>query len=303
MKWPQPVPKLVTVTIIPASPRFSEGAFGLIAWDGLKDFIATVQKIKSPESAALAVAASNLHNDVSARAEAMRKLSDRKDMGAQDYLLQVYGDAWAAPDVRAEAALALGMLGDAKTILPLLNGLLDSNERLRFGAARALSLFPEQDTREPLTRTLERLDSVRKAAVIQAIAGVGWKPLGTLMDMANSPDPYVANVAIELLGSLRDPKAVDFLLKVLENPGDRSMAVVVTALGETKDPRAVEPLLSIAKDPAKRKGKEVELGLALANLGDMRAADVIKEMAMKAETRAGHMTLRDAYKRLTGKDL
>lgn len=303
MKRPVLPPRFLIITALPASPRFVEGVFGVGAWDGLKDFIAGVQKMKSPDSFSLAVAAADLRNDAAARAEAVRKLADRKDPAARDFLARVFGDVWAAPDVKAEAAFGLGMLGDVRQVPSLLNGLLDPDEKIRVAAARALAFYPEQDTRGPLTKMLERLDSMRKTAVIRAITSAGWKPVGTLMDMAGTADPYAANVAIELLGNMKDPRAVDLLLKALESPGERSMAVIISALGETKDSRAADPLLAIAKDPVKRKGKEVELGTALANLGDPRAADIIREMAIKAETRSAHMTLRDAYKRLTGKEM
>ena len=64
----------------------------------------------------------------------------------------------------------------------------------------------------------------------------------------------------------------------------------------------MEPLLKIANDPERRKGKQAELGEALANLGDQRAAEPIADMIKKADTRGSWDRLRAAYKKLTGKD-
>jgi len=78
--------------------------------------------------------------------------------------------------------------------------------------------------------------------------------------------------------------------------------VIICALGDTKDPRAVEPLLKIAGNPELRKGKQAEVGEALANLGDQRAAEPLADMIKIADSRASWERLRAAYKKLTGKD-
>jgi HEAT repeat protein len=120
--------------------------------------------------------------------------------------------------------------------------------------------------------------------------------------LAESTDHQVANTATKLLGGMQEPRATDLLLKLLDQPGSRDQSVIVSALGDTKDPRAVEPLLKIASDPERRKGKQAELGEALANLGDQRAAGPITDMIKKADSRVSWERLRAAYKKLTGKD-
>jgi HEAT repeat protein len=89
---------------------------------------------------------------------------------------------------------------------------------------------------------------------------------------------------------------------MLADPGPRDQKVIITALGSTNDPRAVEPLLKIASDPELRKGKQAEVGEALASLGDQRAAEPIAEMIRKADSRTSWERLRAAYKKLTGTD-
>lgn len=303
MRRPLLPPKLIVLSVLPDSFRLPEGIYGFSGRDGLQELIGRTGKIKSPASLSLALSVINLQRDGAARAEAMRKLSLRKDPGARDFILSLYGDRWAGPQARAEAASALGLLGDVGLIPVLMNGLLDPDEKIRGGSAQALSLFREDDTHQPLTAMLERLDPLRRTGVIKAMSAAGWKPLGTLMDIAGSEDRYSANAAIEVLGHLQDQRASDFLLKRLEAPGAASVAVIVTALGESQDKRAVEPLLALAKDPVKRKGMEVPLGTALANLGDPRAAGAIREMAFTVRTHAEHFDLREAYRRLTGKDM
>ncbi len=297
-------PRFVTLTVQPIAPALNKmhGMFGLNTWDGLAKYSETILKIKNADALSLALSASGLQNDVPARSDALRKLSDLKEQSAQDYLLITYGDVNCVPDVRGEAALALGVLGDKAVIPALIPGVLDPEEKVSIGSARALSFYREEDTQESLVKMLERLDFMRKDAAIRAIVSAGWKPVGTILKLAESTDRQVANTATRLLGGMQDPRATDLLLKLLNEPGTRDQSVIISALGDTKDPRAVEPLLKIANDHELRKGKQAELGEALANLGDQRAAEPIADMIKKADTRMSWDRLRVAYKKLTGKD-
>jgi len=296
--------RFVTLSVHSAAPALKKmkGIFGLNQWDSLNKYAETIQKIKNADAMALALSASGLQNDVNARSDALRKLSDMKEVSAQDYLLSVYGDVICAQDVRGEAALALGILGDKAVIPVLVPGVLDPEEKVSIGSARALSFYKEEDTQGYLMKMLERLDFMRKDAVINAIVSAGWKPVGTFLKLAESTDPQVANIAVKLLGGMQDPRANDMLLKLLDQPGPRNQAVIISALGETKDPRALEPLLKIANDPERRIRKQAELGEALANLGDQRAAEPIADMIKKADTRGTWERLRASYKKLTGKE-
>lgn len=304
LRRPTLPPRFVTVTVLPAPPALKKmkGVFGLNEWDGLNKYSETILKIKNADAVSFALSASSIQNDVSVRADALRKLSDLKEHSAQDYLLSVYGDVNCVQDVRGEAALALGVLGDKAVIPVLMPGVLDPEDKVNIGSARALSFYKEEDTQGQLMKMLERLDFMRKDSVINAIVSAGWKPVGTIMKLAESPDHQVADIATKLLGGMQDPRATNLLLKLLDQPGTRNQAVIISALGDTKDPRTVDPLLKIANDPERRKGMQVELGEALANLGDQRAAEPIADMIKKADNRASWERLRAAYVKLTGKE-
>ncbi|MEK6742064.1 MAG: HEAT repeat domain-containing protein [Nitrospirota bacterium] len=297
-------PRFVTLTVNPAAPALKKmkGVFGLNTWDGLNKYSEAILKIKSADGLSYAMTASSLQIDVTVRSDAMRKLSDLKEHSAQDYLLGVYGDVNCVQDVRGEAALALGMLGDKAVIPVLIPGVLDPEDKVSIGSARALSFYKEEDTQGLLMKMLERLDYMRQDAAVKAIVSAGWKPVGTIMKLAESTDHQVANTATKLLGGMQDARATDLLLKLLDQPGARDQSVIINALGDTKDPRAVEPLLKIAHDPERLKGKQADLGEALANLGDQRAAEPLADMIKKADSRVSWERLRAAYKKLTGKD-
>ena len=214
-------PRFVTLTVLPVAPaqKKMKGVFGLNTWDGLAKYSETILKIKNAEALSLALSASSLQNDVSARSDSLRKLSDLKDRSAQDYLLNIYGDVNCVQDVRGEAALALGVLGDKAVIPVLIPGVLDPEEKVSIGSARALSFYPEEDTQGHLMKMLERLDFMRKDAAIKAIVSAGWKPVGTIMKLAESTDPQVANTATKLLGGNAG------------SPGDRSAVKIARSTG------------------------------------------------------------------------
>lgn len=300
MRRPPVLPKLVVLSLLSVPARLPEGVYGIDDWAGLKEYVALFQKIRRPESVSLAVEAADLRQEVPARIEALRKLAERQDRDARDYLIYMFRDYHAAPGVRAEAALALGKFGERQMVPALLDGILDSHAVIRLNAARALSMYPEEDSREHLERILESLDPIRKTAVIQAIVGAGWKPVATIGAMARSSDTRVSSVAIELLGSMKEPRATDLLLDMLGEQGNRNSAVIIRALGNTGDSRAVDALLVLARDRLQRKGRESLLGAALANLGDRKAAGAILEMGKSVDSDQDLNALQDAYAKLTG---
>jgi HEAT repeat protein len=295
-------PRAVTITVMPAPARIGTGSLGLMLWDQLKIMTNAVQKIKTPGGGALAFAAANLQNDLSVRTEAMRKLSDLKDPSALDFYRFVYSNYLDNPAVCGEAALAIGVLQDVSFIPTLMRGVLDPEEKIRIPSARALSFYREADTAKPLSDALTKLDTIRVAAVVRTIAAADWKPVGTLLSLAQGTDVNVMNMAVEILGTTRDPRAVDQLLQFLEAPGKRDMRTVILALGESRDNRAMEPLLVIANDAVRRKGLEGALGTAFANLGDKRGVAPITEMLKTPLPRSEFDRLAAAYKTLRDQD-
>jgi len=300
-KRPKLSARFAVLSVMPLSVKLPEGVYGVLSWNKLQDIAGLLREIKAPESFSLAAAALSLSNDSTARAEAVRKLSDRKDAQAQDYLAFLFSDDSLNAEVKGETALALGAMGDKASIPLLMNGLLDPEENIRIGSARALSFYREDDTRELFTKLLQKLDPMRMQALLRTISDAGWKPVGTFMTLAESSDPYVAHMGITLLGTAKNSSATAFLLKLLKEPGKSDPRVIITALGASRDPLAIEPLSRMAGAPSARAGLEVELAEALASLGDQKAAPLIEDMIKNASTQEIRSKLRGAYRKLTGK--
>lgn len=301
---PPLVPKSVTITVLPAPAqmRSLRGSFGLQAWEGVQDIIATLQGIKKPAAVGLAMEACSLSLTTAERAEALRKLSDLKEPSAENYLLKVYGSRTAPTELRAEAALAIAVLGNVSQIPLLIQGVVDPNELIRAACARGLSFFPEERTGDELMQVLMRLDKLRRGTVVDTIVQSGWKPFATMRKMADSEDTVVAAIGLDFIGKTKEPRSTDLLLDMLSRKDDEKAKAVIRALGKTGDPRATEALLPLAADPKQRAGKEVELADALADLGDQRAAPLIEKMIKEAQLVPIENRLRGAYRRLTGKN-
>lgn len=302
LKRPALPDRFVTITVKPYAGKMPKGVFGANTLERMNEIAGLLQRISSRESALLAVSSLNLQNNLADRVEAMHTLSYKKDASAQPLIFSIFNDVYVSPETRGEAALGLGILQDKKSIPALMNGAVDSDERVRLGSAKALAMFPEEDTREPLMKVLQRLDGMRTRAVIRTIDSSGWKPVNALLSLAESGDIQTSHMAIRMLGITGDPRGRELLLKLLEEPGPRDVRNIITALGDAKESRAAEPLVRMAAHPVKRAGKEAELGEALAAIDDPRAAAVITDLIEKTVSIQALHRLKQAYHRVTGKE-
>jgi len=172
--------------------------------------------------------------------------SINKDRAAVSGLLDaLQGDYFT---VRARAALALGRIGDAKALLPLLVALKDREDEVRIAACLALGFFKEPSTFDDITNVL--LDDP-KIEVRQAAA----KALGNTAHPAAVPYLMEAlhdsfwwyereYAAADLLHAIEkmNGAAIDPLIKALEDKEGTVRKFAASLLGKLGDPRAIEPL-------------------------------------------------------------
>ena len=105
--------------------------------------------------------------------------------------------------------------------------------------------------------------------------------------------------AAKALGKIGDRRAVEPLIKALEDENEFVRFDAAKALGDIGDKRAVEPLIEMLKD--KHRGVGSQASEALGNIGDKRAVEPlrtivsfkygeIRESAREALEKLGHMT-------------
>ena len=119
-------------------------------------------------------------------------------------------------EVRWVASLALGEIGDARAIPPLLASLKDKDRYLRFGSAKSLRQLgwsPQTDQeRASYYLALQDWDSVKK---------LGKSATGPLIDLLNDQHPAMRAQITEILGSIGGIEARQHCEQVLRDPEEK----------------------------------------------------------------------------------
>ena len=128
-----------------------------------------------------------------------------------------------------DATEALGNIGDARAVQPLIQAMVNPENQSKEAYARALGKLGSPAA-EPLLTLLKRKDSYTEGLAI-------------------------GRAALSALAQTGDRRAVPFLIKALE---DRDIVVADeawSALGKLKDPRAIAPLIeSLKLEPGEAQG-------------------------------------------------
>lgn len=146
--------------------------------------------------------------------------------------------------VRMHAAKALGRIGDTRAVSALMPLLQDKVKAVRVEAAQALVSLKEASVPSLLealkhSEWLVRLHAVEALGKIKSPAAV--EPL--LYVLFNDRDTAVRTDAVRSLGDIGDPRSVEFLLTAMNNMDLRPAAV--EALGKISDRRAIPALVAV----------------------------------------------------------
>ena len=152
------------------------------------------------------------------------------------------------------AALALGEIGDARAVGPLVMALTLGPKHLRGPAATALGQIGDTRAVEPLIAVVKTELNV----LFSTTGGAAAKALGELGD-ARAVEPLIAALrhssmnsnAAKALGQFGDTRAVEPLIAALKrslHTGELVGSYAATALGQIGDTRAVEPLIEVLKE-------------------------------------------------------
>jgi len=155
---------------------------------------------------------------------------------------------------RQEAASALGQIGDARAVEPLIAALNDSKSDVRLAAADALAKIGDARAVQPLIAALytthgaaEALVKIGTPAVEPLIAALKM-PRRTMKEwLMRDVDFRVHREALAALVEIGTP-AVEPLIAALKHSESDVRKAAVHALQEIGDARAVEPLIATLKD-------------------------------------------------------
>lgn len=189
------------------------------------------------------------------------------------------------PRVRASAASALGEVGDARALEPLLSALADRDASVWTAAHSALGNLSERPGTLQVDTLARALQDEHSRVWIDAVHLLGKIPeapgaVEALTGALSAPPALLRQIAAQELAPIRDPRAVEQLLALLSDENMDVRVAALEALGRTGDTRAVEPLLESLGQAESR--EEVRGGIrklghyvmgALGRIGDPRAVD------------------------------
>jgi HEAT repeat protein len=219
------------------------------------------------------------NSDCDMRVNAIDALGDIGDVRAVEPLVTTLKDEEGR--VRYRSASALGKIGDARAVQPLIGLLSDDNWAVRQVAAEALGAIGDARAVEPLIEMLGDNRSAVRISSAQALDKLGWVPetdelRGIYLVAKNDWH------AITEMGYL----AVEPLFKALGDVDDSVRRDGVITLGNIGDARAVEPLIKVLEDIKYLKINTATIGQvgvrrhaanALGKIGDTRAIEPLSQ--------------------------
>jgi HEAT repeat protein len=216
-----------------------------------------------------AASRSRLDEKLAALSEVRRAPGDHR--AAVPYLVEILKDADAHPKAKAEAAVALGEIGDPAAVKPLIEAAkpaatdrdtMDTNRHV----ADALGALRAKEAVDVLTKLLEQSrDGYTQVAAVDALGRIGDPAaVDALVKVATGDkvEPFTARKALLALGRIGDQKATPAVLQMLfeERPGVSFFPEASFAAVQIGRPMAA-PLLDVLE------GREVNLGTGRATLG------------------------------------
>lgn len=180
-------------------------------------------------------------------------------------------------EVRKQAAIALGELGDVSSVEPLINALDDPTYWVVKYVAQALGKIGDARAINPLLGKWSRLaDRDALEEIKQALLLIGRTAPDVFLKILQEKK-YGIEIASQVMGQRKDVRAVESLIAILDDESYAGLEHVVIAsikaLGEIGDPRAVESLMSL--HARRNESIRYEVIKALGKIGDARAAEIL----------------------------
>lgn len=166
------------------------------------------------------------------RRAAARELGYRGDLLAVVPLIQALKDLKS--DVRSQAALSLGILGDKRAIDSLIAMFSNPNEA--YISARALARIKSRRVVKPLIAGLKSDNRAIRLSAAEVLGEIGdQRAVDPLIESLNDENNSVRNSAAVSLGKLKDKRAIKPLLAILRDTDEQAQNNTTSALGELSD--------------------------------------------------------------------
>ncbi len=190
-------------------------------------------------------------SDEEVRWKAVAALGKLNDKSAVDAIIEALNDtSWA---VRRNATIALGNIGDEKGYQPLLNAITDPDWHVRKYAIVSLGKIGDTRAINPLVNALNDEDSDVRWKAINALGKLGKPAVENLLKAFETDEWQVRGRIAEVLGNIKDERAVEPLIDSLYNNRYKNQnkyvrGRIIEALGRIGDERAIDPLIQALDD-------------------------------------------------------
>lgn len=171
-------------------------------------------------------------------------------------------------EVRFAAATALGEIGDARAIDRLVALLGDADYAVQQAAAEALPKFENAPVEQLVIRLQDEEASFYAG---KALAKIGPPAIDRLLVELRDESSTVRSKVAYIVGEIGGPEVAEALVMVLSDSSPILRETAAYALAMTKDPRAFEPLIALLQD-SNTDVRRAAAG-ALGDLEDHRAVD------------------------------
>jgi HEAT repeat protein len=201
------------------------------SWRVRRAAVKGVSERAAPEAiAALVSLVVRNHHNPSLLNSALQVLA-ASDVDTLSPLLELLKDPH--PDLRMQAALALGDQGSDRAVPGLLTALSDEDTNVRYHAIEALGKLKAAEAVDPLVEIAESRDFFLSFAALEALAKIGDARVAPKI-APFLQDEFLRDPAIDLLGQLGDDSAVGPLTALLNTPGAPT-EVIANALAALHD--------------------------------------------------------------------
>jgi HEAT repeat protein len=154
---------------------------------------------------------------------------------------------------RLQAAERLGYLRNEASTEALLHALEDDVLAVRYCAARSLAAHGNTDFIEPTLLAFETEPDIDWLRLVEIVLDYGTPAIPKLLAIMNSPSGKysnnILNVAVRALGTFKEPRAVNRLIRLLDHSEFSIRLNAARALGSIGDPAAISPVAELSHDP------------------------------------------------------
>lgn len=188
--------------------------------------------------------------------------------------------------VRAKAGEFLGDSGSPTAVRDLIELLHDHDPRVRWSAARALGRLGHASALSPLLASLEGPRALPVDAVADAVIQIRSCPMAVLRQGLRSRSVTSRAVTVEILGRFQALVAIDDVIgRLHDDPSVEVRARAARALGRMSSPRAVEALLMYVHDGPV--AVRVQAIWALGEIADPRVLPVLRDIVLQPARQMG----------------